>query len=633
MSDEIVHDNVHRARSAPWFEVPDLPIVGLEHPCMISNLTKAVGTVGGLQNISNLIGKDSAAVEASLYLHPEDRFRRPVTSYNNKTANVLVKIIVPRRTGRKRKRGSQGEWVDDSPQPSDKPKLLSGPKDARRLFRSLEDNVGSYQVEPVGSIQQTHRFRRLPDFAWSTENNRFLNQLRDKILPLEYPGIKEYKFDWAKGFRGSQELIPPPSWTEFTMPYNYSYRQNPAVQQILSTSGPPVSRNFQLPTRNRMPRIPYDTNCVPTELPDGLTPESALPATLQKLIAAFRAVFVERPVCTRRVVQNKVPYHIWKAVGPNTAKYLWQYVGYIWSSGPWQNCICTLGFDPRQQKEMRFYQTLVFQLGPELRTLEEDDSRVGKIKMDRGLVAKGQLRQSHLFDGRTVSLDGKIWQMCDLTDPLLKSLVDSTTVVEECDLQHDGWFANGALAKIRIIMRTKLEMILNGEEEDPERKQGFLALTEVMPDVMTEENQPDARFEKGTAAQWLRRMAGEVRSIANKPWIRSHPNNDGLSARRKPTWKVMAHKLPNARTKGRKRIKTKDQHGKRAVSSKEADFEEDILDPQLKISAASTHRAQRTAATEESENEAEDSEPDENADTSSEESDQEEDDMNTDGSD
>ena len=294
--------------------------------------------------------------------------------------------------------------------------------------------------------------------------------------------------------------------------------------------------------------------------------------------------------------------------------------------------MCTLGFDPRLRKEMRFYQTLVFQLGPEIRTLEEDDSRVGKINMDRGLAAKGQLRQSHIFDGQKVSLDGKIWQMCDLTDPLLKSLVDSTTVREDCDLQHDGWFANGLLAKIRIIMKAKLELILDGEQEDPVWKQGFLALSEVMPDVLTEENRVDARFEKGIAAPWLNRMAEQIRSVTSKPWIPSHPNTDGQTAGRKPRWKVIGQKVPNTGMKRQKKTRKKGTDGKKAVNSNGASFEEDVLDPQLKPSAASTNRTQRKAAIKEFEDEAGDSDPDEDADTSSEESDSEQDDTDADGS-
>ena len=54
MASDTAQDKIDGARSAPRFDIPDLPIVGLEHPCVISNLTKAVGTVGGLQSISNV---------------------------------------------------------------------------------------------------------------------------------------------------------------------------------------------------------------------------------------------------------------------------------------------------------------------------------------------------------------------------------------------------------------------------------------------------------------------------------------------------------------------------------------------------------------------------------------------------
>lgn len=35
------------AGSAPWFTIPHVPIVGVEHPCLITNVAKAVDTLGG----------------------------------------------------------------------------------------------------------------------------------------------------------------------------------------------------------------------------------------------------------------------------------------------------------------------------------------------------------------------------------------------------------------------------------------------------------------------------------------------------------------------------------------------------------------------------------------------------------
>lgn len=81
---------------------------------------------------------------------------------------MVLKITVPKRTGRKRKRGSDGpfeeaggteeikdgQWSDD-PEVSSRSRL----DDPLLLQRKLKDNVGRYEVEPVGVIRTTHRYR------------------------------------------------------------------------------------------------------------------------------------------------------------------------------------------------------------------------------------------------------------------------------------------------------------------------------------------------------------------------------------------------------------------------------------------------------------------------------------------
>lgn len=34
-------------QSAPWFHLPDVPLVGVEHPYMISNIGRAIESLGG----------------------------------------------------------------------------------------------------------------------------------------------------------------------------------------------------------------------------------------------------------------------------------------------------------------------------------------------------------------------------------------------------------------------------------------------------------------------------------------------------------------------------------------------------------------------------------------------------------
>lgn len=79
---------------------------------------------------------------------------------------------MPKRTGRKRKRGSQDPFVSTNNIPEfttqevevekgqsaslQSHSRLDNPND---LLRKLKDNAGRYQIEPVGNIEQTHRFR------------------------------------------------------------------------------------------------------------------------------------------------------------------------------------------------------------------------------------------------------------------------------------------------------------------------------------------------------------------------------------------------------------------------------------------------------------------------------------------
>lgn len=75
---------------------------------------------------------------------------------------MLLRVTVPKRTGRKRKRGSQDPYVDDpaiQPTASFSP---TGSLDARQLIRRLRDNVGRYETEVVGRIERTHVFRGKP---------------------------------------------------------------------------------------------------------------------------------------------------------------------------------------------------------------------------------------------------------------------------------------------------------------------------------------------------------------------------------------------------------------------------------------------------------------------------------------
>jgi general transcription factor 3C polypeptide 5 (transcription factor C subunit 1) len=83
------------------------------------------------------------------------------------THNVILKVTVPKRTGRKRKRGTNGPWEGEVEQPTDGQDSVMAPEVVSKdrldtpqvIRRKLQDNVGKYTVEPIGVVNSTHRYR------------------------------------------------------------------------------------------------------------------------------------------------------------------------------------------------------------------------------------------------------------------------------------------------------------------------------------------------------------------------------------------------------------------------------------------------------------------------------------------
>ena len=120
-------------------------------------------------NSKQIIDSNNPEECVPLYLRYNDPMCVPILSHNTPTNNVLLKIEVPKRTGRKRKRGSQDPFAHDpnAPKPPElryqgiNGNLLSYSRldNAAHIRRSLHDNVKRCKVEVVGEIRQTHRYR------------------------------------------------------------------------------------------------------------------------------------------------------------------------------------------------------------------------------------------------------------------------------------------------------------------------------------------------------------------------------------------------------------------------------------------------------------------------------------------
>ena len=289
------------------------------------------------------------------------------------------------------------------------------------------------------------------------------------------------------------------------------------------------------------PPVPFDVDTVPqgpsTDLPaiDTLTP------AMQRLVKTALSVTQERPIFTRRALYNCMPGNDWDIVGPNSAKNVYQYVGYTFSSGPWRDALVRYGVDPRTDPSFRMYQTMIFMLDTEPK---DSRAKINQTRPDRTKSEQVLKKESHLFDGVTVSTDGKIWQVCDITEPFLKALLATTKLRKECHVsamipllfssltslqtERDGWYHNGTWAKAKIIMKAKMAAILDGVTP---KDAVFAKVANEMPDIMRNTNKtaaylgPDATPEETHLASMIRSTA-QMNYTANQDGTRGHDGYD-----------------------------------------------------------------------------------------------------------
>ncbi|EEH05279.1 transcription factor tfiiic complex a box associated subunit sfc1 [Histoplasma capsulatum G186AR] len=440
---------------------------------------------------------------------------RPLSSTCNPANNILLKITVPKRTGRKRKRGSNEPFTGNDHDASagdcgsipSNPPSTSRALSARALLRQLQDSVGKYEVEAVGRIERMHVFRGMPDFVYSTTSSPFMTKFREKVLPFRYDKLKEFQFDMTKGSTTNIDIIPPPALSRGDVPFNYLYRQNPTVKQSIGPSGEITTTNTQQIVKVLTHLVACDVPSVPTGPSENCPPIHTLDQTLRETISILQSLFETRVAWTRRGLRNHL--------ATNEQKYALRlavpYVGYIFRSGPWRDAIVKFGHDPRLDPSSCVYQTFMFRTLPSSITEQLDnDNGNGNGNDNNNNTAPAPANQtttittsisnrrqtrprlssavpaaettpatpSHIFTGQApLPRDGKMWMICDITDPILARLLSPPTPAQPspsaeptsptpapspwpCDILSSGWYGNVTLAVAKTIMRAKIQHML-----------------------------------------------------------------------------------------------------------------------------------------------------------------------------
>src|SRR5690606_25555101 len=139
------------------------------------------------------------------------------------------------------------------------------------------------------------------------------------------------------------------------------------------------------------------------------------------------------------------------------------HVGYMLRSGPFRDTCIAYGVKPTGDPKWRKYQSVFFQsdekiVFPHQEEEERQQLRSGRTA-DDGL-GTAMRRKSHIFDGQSLNTtDGSAYQLCDITDPILKTLIDRDRIRPQCHA-IDGWYTAMTMYKLKEVMRKKINAMI-----------------------------------------------------------------------------------------------------------------------------------------------------------------------------
>ncbi|KAL5387442.1 hypothetical protein DPSP01_003665 [Paraphaeosphaeria sporulosa] len=478
--------------TAPWLQIPSRAVSVVEHPCLVNNVDKGIASLGGPVKLSKALrsklepqptaqGQDALPNVISVSLRPDDPLAKRLLSTPVATSNLLLRVTVPKRTGRKRKRGSSGPFLADADVGAAKDKLpipqhQKSHADAATIFRSLQDNASKYDVSVAGVIDETHRFRNLPDLQYAASTNSIMLKIRDNVLPLSFTKLKNFDLSTAAGPDLTKDVGPSAEFLQVQVAHNYRFQQNHYVK-YKDDNGAVAEVNLHKSLAwSGYSIIKPNAENVPTAPKSNLPAESDLTPYVQELIRSIRGELEKRPIITRHLLYNTLGWD-----KRDRLRQAAVYCGYFFETGPWREALIVWGVDPRKDPKYRFYQTVSF-LSYKKTGTARHFSRFDKHVRDLAQWSAQDLRQQHIFDGVHVSRTGNLFQFCDVTDPLIQRILYTKDIRTAPAPTAQGWFHIGTWAKATVVLKHKMNTILGGDTPDNSIYERILAWPELWDD-------------------------------------------------------------------------------------------------------------------------------------------------------
>ncbi|KAI0306927.1 RNA polymerase III transcription factor IIIC subunit-domain-containing protein [Multifurca ochricompacta] len=460
-------------KSAPAHELPTAHFYSIEYPGYVQpeSVSKAVHSLGGQSSIDRAFRRNAPKEDSllELNLRPDNPFSHPLPGDLVSTNNILLKVV--------------------------KRKLKRPPTNDE----SQKEVVGEYTAAAVGVIPKTARFRSMADFQYQPPHDDPLSKLRRAMTALDVESIREYRFPQEKedytigdpssmdvdidpqlvgrshpepqqsAQRSNLRLLPPPIFSRQGIPQNYNFKANPMSVTTTVVDEKTGEEKKRLINKARWKgfgptSISFAEKGVPTKPPSNI--EDMRNQYDQAIFQRLEELFSSRPVWTRNALLNQ--FTPAQAREIYNSKIILPLACYVFGDGPWRDTMVRFGYDPRQDPQARFYQKLYFRnlnhpIGRASVVSRRQESRTSVASMNRSLADQGREdRRSHIFDGVTLSSETAAFQLCDITDPMLKRMIDDEEDTRESCNERDGWFTSRALERIKTVLRHKFFALLEG---------------------------------------------------------------------------------------------------------------------------------------------------------------------------
>lgn len=460
-------------KSALAHELPTAHFYSIEYPGYVrpESVSTAVHSLGGQSSIDRAFRRGAPKEDAllELNLRPDNPFSHPLPGDLVPTNNVLLKIV--------------------------KRRLKRPPDDDG----SQKEITGEYTAAAVGVIPKTARFRSMADFQYQPPQDDPLSKLRNAMTALDVEGIREYRFPQEREDyttddpsamdvdvdpqlagrvhpeaqlstqRSNLRLFPPPIFSRQGIPQNYNFKANPMSVPTTVVDEKTGEEKKRLINKARWKgygptSVSFAEKGVPTKPPSNV--EEVRNQYDQTLVRRLEELFQTRPVWTRAALLNQ--FTAAQAREIHNSKVFLPLTCYVFGDGPWRDTMVRFGYDPRQDPQARFYQKLYFRnlnhpIGRASVVSRRQESRNAVASMNRSSTEQARDdRRSHIFDGVTLTSETAAFQLCDITDSMLKQMIDEEEDVRDSCNERDGWFTSRALERIKTVLRHRFFALLEG---------------------------------------------------------------------------------------------------------------------------------------------------------------------------